>query len=297
MPSTLTRPEVFIASSNRSKCYACKESIALGAQRVCMPARSSGLTVTKWVHPACFARCICVDLAPTGRASCKGDGTSIEKGTPRVLMRLYTDDGDVKGGSQCIYKPHNATDLLSRLEGVSIDPATVQGVAELESAEHRAYVLKALAPLRGGSAQAAPARPEKESRPDTKAGTKRKARTGGESAAPGDDDAPSPVRGAAKRAGKIKSADKPVARGKRSRFLKETETPAPRRARPKRAAGAAAVKKARAAAIMDDAGSDDGDALSEYQPSESEEDYVEEDAEYAPNARDPDEAVGFELCD
>ncbi len=292
MPSTLTRPDVFIAPSNRSKCYACKEPIALGAQRVGMPARSSGLTVTKWVHPACFARCLCVDLAPTGRASCKGDGTSIEKGTPRVLMRLYTDCGDVKGGSQCIYKPHNATDLLSRLEGVKVDPATVQGVADLESAEHREYVLKALAPLRGGSARAAPTRPEKERRPDTKAGTKRKARTGGESAAAGDNDAPPPVRAAAKRAGKAKSDDKPAAQGKRSRYFEETETPTPRRALPKRTAGAAAVKKARAAAIMDDAGSEDGDAASEYQPSES-----EEDAEYAPSAREPDETGGFELCD
>ena len=44
-----------VATTNRSKCQFCKESIAKDENRVSFPGRHSNLSVCKWLHPQCFA--------------------------------------------------------------------------------------------------------------------------------------------------------------------------------------------------------------------------------------------------
>ena len=116
----------------------------MGDHRVGMPARHNGLSVTKWLHPLCFAANLRVDYAPTGRASCKGDGSKIEKGEPRLLTRYFNCLDAV--GAQCIFKPRNAASLLEdlRVAGAPVVPAEVDGVKEL-AADHRQSVIDALA--------------------------------------------------------------------------------------------------------------------------------------------------------
>ena len=89
------------------------------------------------MKPNCFARNMRVDYAPTGRAKCKGDGSPIAKGEPRVLFRLLDCVGNVN--TQCIFKPPNAAAYLAELgrcEGVSLDIGAIDGMDELERATH-----------------------------------------------------------------------------------------------------------------------------------------------------------------
>ena len=111
-------PEVVVATSGRSSCQTCGESIGKGENRVGMVGRSSGvscmkarrprtrlpaakrlrtLTLTRfcrrirqWMHPQCFALNMRIEYAPTGRARCNADrdGALIGKGEPRLLMRM-----------------------------------------------------------------------------------------------------------------------------------------------------------------------------------------------------------------
>uniref|UniRef100_A0A7S4BRL1 PARP-type domain-containing protein n=1 Tax=Chrysotila carterae TaxID=13221 RepID=A0A7S4BRL1_CHRCT len=65
----LTRPTVCVAPTARSKCQSCSEKIESGSQRVGMPARHAGLSVTRWLHPVCFVNNLLVDTAPSSRAN------------------------------------------------------------------------------------------------------------------------------------------------------------------------------------------------------------------------------------
>ncbi len=68
----------------------------MGETRVSFPGRHAGLSVTKWLHPACFAgHCLVVDYAPTGRAKCAGGGRAIGKGEARLVMRIKNCEGKV----------------------------------------------------------------------------------------------------------------------------------------------------------------------------------------------------------
>ena len=128
-----------------------------------MPARHNGLSVTKWVHPQCFARfCIRCDYAPTDRAHCQGDGSAIRKGEPRCVMFLESPFG--KTVHQKTYRCPNAApflrDLLA-LPGVDLRPDSIAGLDELDTADHRAWVVAALAglPLWGAPAPIREAKP------------------------------------------------------------------------------------------------------------------------------------------
>ena len=72
---------VSAAPTGRSSCKHCKEPIASGSMRVSMPGRHNGLSVNRYLHPACFARhCLALGYAPTDRAKCALAGTPIGKG-------------------------------------------------------------------------------------------------------------------------------------------------------------------------------------------------------------------------
>ena len=138
-------PKLVEALSNRSKCQACGEFIAFASIRVGMPARHNGVTITKWLHPSCFAayglRC---DYAPTDRAHCSGDGSPINKGEPRLVMFLESCS---KVLHQKVYKPQNAAPFLRELfalPGVALGPGDVEGLDALEI-DHRPWVESALA--------------------------------------------------------------------------------------------------------------------------------------------------------
>ena len=172
------KPTLEVASSNRSSCQRCKEKIEKGEMRAGMPSRHNGLSVTKWLKPACLVKNLRVDYAPTGRAKCKGDGSPIAKGEPRVLFRILDCLGNVN--SQCIFKPPNAAEYLAELgrcEGVTLDIGAIDGMDELEP-EHRAWTKSALA---GGEAVASTPRREAPEKP--KAPKKRKAAAEGDDAA------------------------------------------------------------------------------------------------------------------
>ena len=79
-----------LQGENREGRDACRHAVA--AQRA---------PVTKWLKPACLVKNPRVDYAPTGRAKCKGDGSPIAKGEPRVLFRILDCLGNVN--SQCIF--------------------------------------------------------------------------------------------------------------------------------------------------------------------------------------------------
>ena len=139
-------PQLVEAVSNRSKCQCCGDLIAYRSIRVGMPARHNGISITKWLHPDCFARHgLRVDYAPTDRAHCSGDGSSIGKGEPRLVMFLETCDMVVH---QKLYKPLNAAEFLQvlfALPGVNVRPDTIAGFDALETPAHRAWVASALA--------------------------------------------------------------------------------------------------------------------------------------------------------
>mmetsp|Transcript_16576 Transcript_16576/g.32395 ORF Transcript_16576/g.32395 Transcript_16576/m.32395 type:complete len:172 (-) Transcript_16576:736-1251(-) len=141
----LTRPTVCVAPTARSKCQSCSEKIESGSQRVGMPARHAGLSVTRWLHPVCFVNNLLVDTAPSSRAKCAGDGTPIAKGEPRLLMRLISCEGDAR--AQKIYKPQNAYSLiqeLRKIEGVgSLKADSIAGMDTL-SKEQQKWVRDAL---------------------------------------------------------------------------------------------------------------------------------------------------------
>ena len=170
-----TKPRIETAKTSRSKCQGCKEPIENGSKRVGFPGRAVGgsLTVTKWLHPACFARNLVCDYAPTGRAKCAEDGTAIEKGTPRLLMRMISCRGDVNG--QKIYKLASAAPFLAellQLDGVSAAASITALCASLEPA-HRAYAEKALSGA-DVSGLSVPTCEEPESKPKAKAKAKAK---------------------------------------------------------------------------------------------------------------------------
>ncbi|KAL3892753.1 MAG: hypothetical protein SGPRY_014820 [Prymnesium sp.] len=90
-----------VAVSGRSKCKACCEFISQGEERIGIPGRAAGVSTTYWCHPSCFAKhCVRVDLAPTGRAKCKADGSTIAKGEVRLLLGYKVNS--------TIYRPENA---------------------------------------------------------------------------------------------------------------------------------------------------------------------------------------------
>jgi hypothetical protein len=94
-------------------------------------------------HPTCFAQhCLRVDLAPTGRAKCKVDGTEIPKGAIRLLIGYKKES--------TIYKVENAhlTIFPSLLTLAGRTSVTVHGLGDLSLGE-RAYVERTL--FDGGS--------------------------------------------------------------------------------------------------------------------------------------------------
>ena len=143
MADTPTDVTISEAPSARSKCQACKETILKGTQRVGFPGRHNGatplhsrsehcdadttltgvcacpgLTVTRWVHPVCFANeCIMFDFAPTGRAKCSLSGREIAKGQLRLVMGITSCEG--KMTSKKIFHPPAAASLTGELLALS----------------------------------------------------------------------------------------------------------------------------------------------------------------------------------
>eukprot|EP00966_Prymnesium_polylepis_P110555 2557553-Prymnesium_polylepis.1 len=144
-------PKIVEAPSSRSKCQTCGEHIEHFSMRIGMPARHNGITVTKWVHPACFVRHnLRCDYAPTDRAHCSGDGSLIGKGEPRIVMFRKRGPGVETGSGsvvhQKVYKPPNAAPFLSdllALPGVDMSLDDIEGLDTLETA-HREWVVAAL---------------------------------------------------------------------------------------------------------------------------------------------------------
>ena len=102
------------APSARSKCQICKEPIAKGDMRVGMPSRHNGLSVVKWIKPACaVSNSIFFDYAPTGRAKCCTSGRTIEKGELRMTMDLFNCEG--KYASRNIFFPPAASAIVLEL--------------------------------------------------------------------------------------------------------------------------------------------------------------------------------------
>jgi hypothetical protein len=125
-------PVIVEAPSNRSKCKACAylgggdPIIQQGSMRVGIPGRAAGVTVYHWCHPVCFAEhCVRVDLAPTGRAKCKGDGTGIDKGAVRLLVGYQKES--------TMYKVENVREtIVPRLLAlVGRSKLTIHGLGEL----------------------------------------------------------------------------------------------------------------------------------------------------------------------
>ena len=148
-------PQLVDARSGRSKCQVCGDFIAFGSKRVGLPARHNGITVTKWLHPVCFARHgLRCDYAPTDRAHCSGDGSLIGKGEPRIVMFLESPCGD-RVVHQKTYKPQNAASFLGgifALPNVTVRPDTIEGLESLETAAHRTWVESAVRGLAAGPA-------------------------------------------------------------------------------------------------------------------------------------------------
>ena len=99
------QPVIVEATSGRSKCKACvykggddaNPTIEMGSKRVGIPGHAAGVTVYHWCHPKCFAQwCLSVDLAPTGRARCKADGTEIVKGACRLRVGYKKESTNYK---------------------------------------------------------------------------------------------------------------------------------------------------------------------------------------------------------
>ena len=189
-------PELAEATTNRSRCQSCGETIAQGSHRIGMVGRSSGISCRKWMHPSCFAQNMKVDYAPTGRAKCNADpdGPLINKGEPRFLLRMMKEScsGDVVPKCQQIYRPTNASALVSKflsLDGVAVTPESIDGLEELECDEHRKWVVDALRGMDVSSqpipvASAVSNAPARKPRPKKKKGEEEGE---GGAGAPGDD--------------------------------------------------------------------------------------------------------------
>lgn len=140
----IAEPQLVEALSGRSKCQACGELITFREMRVGMPAKHNGVSITKWLHPPCFARHgLRCDYAPTDRAHCSGDGSAIRKGEPRLVMFLETCDKVVH---QKLYKPPNAAAFLRelfQLPSVGMSINAIEGLDAFE-APHRTWVEAAL---------------------------------------------------------------------------------------------------------------------------------------------------------
>ena len=147
-----SRPQLVPALSGRSKCQFCGELIEFGDIRVGMPAKHNGVSITKWLHPPCFARHgLRCDYAPTDRAHCSGDGSHIRKGEPRLVM--FLDSCDAVSGRpltchQKLYKPPNAASFIRELlalPNVDVRIDTIAGLDALNTPAHRTWVESALA--------------------------------------------------------------------------------------------------------------------------------------------------------
>jgi hypothetical protein len=140
---TETKVAISIAPTNRSKCQQCKEGIQKDETRVSMPGRHNGLTVTRWLHPSCFAtNCIELDFAPTGRGHCTSDGREIAKGAARLVMRIRNCEG--KTSSQLIWHPPNASGILGDLEAACDDFSIEDLCGTVDDPAHREWFSDAL---------------------------------------------------------------------------------------------------------------------------------------------------------
>lgn len=91
-----------------------QEKIEKDEMRVSMPGRHNGISVNRYLHPACFAeRCVGIDFAPTSRGKCSGDGRAIGKGEMRLTMTLRNCEG--KAQTTKLWHPPNAAPFLSQL--------------------------------------------------------------------------------------------------------------------------------------------------------------------------------------
>lgn len=131
-----------------------------------MPARRNGLSVTKWLHPRCFAaHCISFDYAPTGRAKCSVSGVEIQKGNLRLTMDLTSCEGKVT--SRKIFHPPSAAPLVQELlacngcKEMSVDDLC----ASLTEAQVRSWALDALT---GRDVSNRPVPAKSNSKPDAK---------------------------------------------------------------------------------------------------------------------------------
>lgn len=148
-------PVIQQAPTGRGKCQTSQEPIAKGEFKVGMVGRSSGLSVMKWMKPQCFAANMRIEYAPTGRAKCTthhdDSAPFIGKGEPRLLFRMMKTSCEGAEVAKCqqIYNPSNAAvGKLVRtyldLEGVTTTVQTIGGIDELDSDEHRRWVIDAL---------------------------------------------------------------------------------------------------------------------------------------------------------
>ena len=145
-------PIIVEAPSSKSQCKACKylggndPFIQAGTKRVGIPGHAhGGVTMYHWCHPVCFAQhCLRVDVAPTGRAKCKADGTEIAKGATRFLVGYKKES--------TIYKVENAqrTILPELITLAGRSKVTIHGLGEL-SLDERARVERALFDGNAGS--------------------------------------------------------------------------------------------------------------------------------------------------
>ena len=157
-PSNLSArdpPVIVKAPTGRGKCQTSQEPIAQGELKVGMVGRSSGVSVIKWMKPQHFAANMRVEYAPTGRAKCttnhEDSSPFIGKGEPRLLFRMMKTscEGTEVAKCQQIYNPANAAvGALVRkyldLKGVTTTIQTIGGLDELDSDEHRRWVIDAL---------------------------------------------------------------------------------------------------------------------------------------------------------
>lgn len=179
-------PIIVKAPTGRGKCQTSQEPIAQGELKVGMVGRSSGVSVVKWMKPQCFCANMRVEYAPTGRAKCttQHDESApfIGKGEPRLLFRMMKTSCEGTEVSKCqqIYNPANPAvgELVRKyldLEGVTTTVQTIGGLDELDSHEHRRWVIDSLegrdmssrsVPVRAAVAAKPKARPPKKKRED-----------------------------------------------------------------------------------------------------------------------------------
>ena len=177
-------PVILAAPTGRGKCQTSQEPIAQGELKVGMVGRSSGVTVMKWMKPKYFASNMRVEYAPTGRAKCTTSREEaspfIGKGEPRLLFRMMKTSCEGTEMSKCqqIYNPANAAvgELVRKflaLEGVTTTIKTIGGLDELDSDEHRRWVVDALEG-RDVSSRPVPVRESAAAKPKPRAPKKKK---------------------------------------------------------------------------------------------------------------------------